>query len=134
MAFEGYLIRIGGVDTFFNQFIEASSYKVTRKILDVDSYRDANGTLHRNTLEHNSYVIEFQLQPMNNLEFEAFFQPIRNSFSVAAERKVSVTFWCPELNEYRTQDFYIPDIDFVINNLEYVIINYDNITIKFIGY
>lgn len=136
MAFEGYLIKIGANDKFFNSFIEAESFKVSKKVIDVDSYRDANGVLHRNALEHASYTIEFNTRPLTNEKFEDFYSKIRSCFNEDAprERKVTVKFWVQEDNDYVTADCYMPDIDFPINHIENNVILYDEITIKFIGY
>ena len=77
MGFNGYLIQIGSYSTFFEQYIQYQSYKVSRKVQDLDSYRDANGVLHRNVLDHDSYVIELTLRPLNNLELENVMSAIR---------------------------------------------------------
>lgn len=134
MAFNGYLIKIGNYDTFFNSYISAASYKISKKVIDIDSYRDANGVLHRNAMEHLSYTIEFDLKPLDNNRIETFMNAIRSNFIIPAERKVSVTFYVPEDNDYRTTDCYLPDIDFTINHIEGNTIRYNSTTIKFIGY
>lgn len=134
MSFNGYLIKIGDYDTFFNSYIVAASYKTAKKVLDLDSYRDANGVLHRNALSHLSYTIEFDLKPLNDTRLETFMSAIRDNFTVPIERKLSVTFYVPEDNTYVTQDCYMPDIDYTINHLEGDMIKYDSVSIKFIGY
>ena len=134
MAFSGYLIKIGNYDTFFNSYIVASSYKVSKKIIDIDSYRDASGILRRNAMEHKSYTIEFNLKPLNSTRLETVMSAIRSNFSVANERKLSVTFYVPEDNIYVTTDCYMPDIEYTINHLESSVVKYDSVTLKFIGY
>jgi len=138
MAFNGYLIQMSNngktYNNFFSKFISAESYKVSKKILDVDSYRDANGVLHRNPLEHSSYTISFDTNPLDNIKLNEFLTVIRESYSVPAERKVNLTFYVPEVDDYVTQDCYMPDIEFPINYIENNVIKYDRITIKFIGY
>ena len=134
MAFDGYLLQTGSYDTFFNSYIVAASYKVAKKVLDVDSYRDANGVLHRNAMPHLSYNIEFNIKPLDNTRLETFMSALRENFTVSIERKLSLTFYVPEDNAYDTTDVYMPDIDFQINHIEGNVIKYYETTIKFIGY
>ena len=134
MGFNGYLIKIGSYDTFFEQYIQYQSYKVSRKIQDLDSYRDANGVLHRNVLEHESFVIEFTLRPLNNLELESVISKIRQNYTAEKERKVNITFYMPELNSYITQEAYMPDPDISIKRIEGPVVFYEPTTLKFIGY
>lgn len=134
MAFSGYLIKIGSNDTFYNKYIVGATYKVTKKIIDVDSYRDANGVLHRNAMDHLSYTIEFEVKPLDNVRMETLLSSIRSNFTTPKERKVDVTFYLPEDNNYVTASMYMPDIDFNIDHLTAGKIFYKNTRIKFIGY
>ena len=138
MGFAGYLIKIGSFDTFFNKYISAESYSTAKKVFDIDSYRDANGVLHRNALDHLSYTISFNLTPMSSDGVEEFMAAIRQNFTSALERKVTVTFFVPENNDYVTAEFYMPDIEFSINHIDantiVPVIYYDETPIKFIGY
>lgn len=135
MAYEGYLIKIGYNDSLFNNYIVFDTYKVSKKILDVDSYRDANGKLHRQALEHLSYTVEFELRPMMEAEHAEIMEAIESNFSLITERKLSVTFWLPETHEYVTADCYMPDPEITVK-AEYngTNLRYDKTTIKFIGY
>lgn len=134
MSFNGYLIKVGSYGDFFNKYIESESYKIAKKVIDVDSYRDANGILHRNALSHVSYTISFDIRPVTNDEMEEFLSAIRSNFSSSLERKLSLTFYVPEDNNYVTADVYLPDIEFNINHIENYVIIYEKTTIKFIGY
>lgn len=134
MAYNGYLIKIGTNSTFFNKYIKASSYKVTRNTLDIDSYRDANGVLHRNAMEHFSYTITFDVKPLNNRRMQEFMSAIRSNFISVVEKKVNIEFYLPELDRYDNSDFYMPDIDFQINHIEGNEIMFDELAIKFVGY
>ena len=134
MSFSGYLIKIGSNDTFFNKFIVAQSYKVAKKIQDLDSYRDANGLLHRNALDHLSYTIEFEVKPLNNTRMQEFLGAIRSNFVEPKERKVSMSFYLPETDTYETSYFYMPDPELTIDHIENNVISYTKTTIKFIGY
>jgi hypothetical protein len=135
MAFSGYLIKIGSnPDMFFEHFIIAQSYKVSKKIIDLNSFRDGNGELKRNALDHVSYTINFDIKPLNNTRMQEFLNAIRSNFSVAKERKVAVTFYNPESDSYITADFYMPDPEFNIEKIEAGQVYFRQTTIKFIGY
>ena len=133
MSFGGYLINIGGSGEFLNKYIIAASYKVSKKILDLDSARDADGVLHRNALDHISYTIQFETKPMDNDRMQTFLGAIRNHWDVK-ERKVDIQFWNPEMGTYSSSTFYMPDPEFQINHIEHGQLFYDKATIKFIGY
>lgn len=134
MGFSNYLIKIGDKDTFFNKFITASSYKISKKVIDIDSYRDANGVLHRNAMSHLSYTIEFEIKPLDNTRLQEFLSAIRSKYIIPIERKVNVTFYLPEDDEYRSSDFYMPDPELNIERIENGKVYYKKTTIKFIGY
>lgn len=134
MSFSGYLIKIGSNDSFFNKFIVAQSYKVAKKIQDLDSYRDANGLLHRNALDHLSYTIEFEVKPLNNTRMQEFLGAIRSNFVEPKERKVQMSFYLPETDTYESSYFYMPDPELTIDHIENNVISYTKTTIKFIGY
>lgn len=134
MAFQGYLIKLGSNPISTEKFIVASTYKVAKKIIDLDSYRDANGLLHRNALDHCSYTIEFEIKPLTNGRMEELMSAIRGSFTTPKERKITLTFFLPELNDYQTAEFYMPDPDFPIERIEGDVIHYKQMTLKFIGY
>lgn len=134
MAFEGYLVKIGFNDTLFNGLIVFASYKVSKKIIDIDSYRDANGELHRQALEHLSYVVEFDIRPLREAAHAEIMEAIESTFTIPAERKLSVTFWLPETHEYVTADCYMPDPDITIKGMYNNDLLYDTTHIKFIGY
>lgn len=51
MAYAGFLIRVGSYK-IPHSWIRAETYTVTKTGQDLDSYRDANGLLHRNALTH----------------------------------------------------------------------------------
>lgn len=136
-GFQGYLIRIGTYSDFFEKYIQYQSYKVSRKIQDLDSYRDANGVLHRTALDHESYVVEITLRKLNNRELEEVLNAIRSNFTIPKERKLQLTFWLPEINDYKTNvDVYMPDPEITIREHEVQnnLLIYEPTQLKFIGY
>lgn len=138
MAFDGTLLTVGNYAITGDIYINAKSYKVTRNTQDLDSYNDANGYLHRFVLPHNPVKIEFQTRPdMTNEEWNDFWGPIASQFPdgrTSTERKVSVTAYVPELDDYVTEDMYIPDPEMTINHITDNVIFYDAVRIAFIGY
>lgn len=134
MAFSNYLIKIGNNDTFFNKFIVSSSYKIAKKVIDIDSYRDANGVLHRNAMSHLSYTIEFEIKPLDNTRLQEFLSAIKSKYIIPLERKVNVSFYLPEDDTYVSSDFYMPDPELNIERIENGKVYYKATTIKFIGY
>lgn len=137
MAYAGYLIKVGTY-TIPLSFIKAESYKATHLIQDLDSYRDANGVLHRNALSHVPDKVEFECVPMlTNTEMNAVVSAIRAQITATgnlAERKASVSMYVPELDGYITQDMYMPDAEFSMYYADGSMIQYNAVRFAFIGY
>lgn len=139
MAFSNYLIKVGNYEIPLS-IIQADSYKAVRTVIDLDSYRDADGLLHRTALDHVPNKIEFNTIPqLTNTQWAEFFANIQKNFSEPKERKANVTFYVPETDSYVTQEMYMPDINFQIyavwekdNGTKYI--KYDAIRLAFIGY
>lgn len=135
MAFEGYLLKVGDYEIPADKYIKSQSYSVTRNIQDLDSYRDADGVLHRTALDHIPLKVEFETPSMlTNKDVAELFGNIQNNFFVDSERKASVTVYVPELDKYVTQDMYIPDPKFQMYGIFDEVIKYNPIRIAFIGY
>lgn len=134
MAYNGYLIKVGDY-TIPLSMMRAETYKVSKKILDIDSYRDANGELHREALDHFSAVVTFNIPPLKtNKEISAFLSNIQNNYTIPKERKASVEFYMPETDSYVTLDMYMPDIEFTMYIATQTVIKYNETPIEFIGY
>lgn len=144
MAYAGYLVKVassqddlqtGTPYTIPLSFIKADSYKIAKKIQDLDSYRDANGELHRNALTHVPYKLEFECVPMlTNTEISAVLASITGKFAIAPERKIYVSAYNPEGDEYISQFMYMPDIEFQMYYADTSMIQYDAVRLAFIGY
>ena len=136
MAVNKYLINFGNDSEEFAHFIIAQSYHVSKKVMDLGSFRDADGILKRNVLDHVSYTISFNIRSVTNTELQKFLSIIRRRYSVSKERKLSLKFYNPESDSYITQDVYMPDPDFIIDkiDLDKNEIKYKETQIKFIGY
>lgn len=140
MAYSGYLVKVGTGSSAYIiplSFIKAESYKVTRLVQDLDSYRDANGVLHRNALSHVPIKCEFECVPMlTNTEITAVVNAIRSRFTNAPERKATVEVYVPETDEYITNSdgMYMPDPEYSIYYADSSIIQYNSVRFAFIGY
>lgn len=134
MSYNGYLIKVGSY-TIPQDKIRASSYSAVLHGQDLDSFRDANGLLNRTALEHTVPEVNFELVPMlTNNDVSDIFSQIKSNYLIPIERKVSATVYVPELDDYVTQDMYMPDVSFPIYGTYNGVITYNAIAISFIGY
>lgn len=128
------LLMVGGIPVPM-KYMRAETYKVTRSITDIDSYRDANVKLHRNASSHIVYKIEFDTPPlMTNKEMSNLMRLFQNAFSVPEERKMQIKAYIPEIDDYITQDAYMPDLNFSIYGVFDGVIKYNQVRFAFIGY
>lgn len=134
MAYQGYLIKVGNYQVP-HKFIKADTYSPYRNVQDLDSYRDGNGVLHRNALEHVPCKVEFETPPLlTNIQFKELMSNIQANYINAIERKASVTLYIPETDSYETQEMYMPDITPKIYGIFNDVIKYNPIRFAFIGY
>lgn len=123
MAYSKFLIQINSVkaDGTPNNwivplsYIRAETYSITVNGQDLESYRDANGILHRNALSNFAPKIEFEI-PFGT-KFGSFMENVRSRYTNATEKKVNATIYLPEYDKYVTHDFYLPDIN---NNIYHI--------------
>lgn len=137
MAFNGTLFTANGFAVNGIGYISEKSYKTTKIIQDVDSYRDAEGVLHRNALEHSPIKVEFQMREgITNTEWNTFWRGIFGDNPASnLERKVNITAYVPELDDYITMDAYVPDPEMTIAQIvDNYTIKYSSIRVAFIGY
>ena len=134
MAYAGYLFKIGTFTVPFNM-IFTESYKVTKNDQDVDSYRDANGKLHRNALSNWAFKCEWEIPPMKKHdEIETFFNNIYSQLSLP-EKKGTGSFYVPELRGYFQGDVYLnSSVEFPMYRATPQFIQYGKIRVAFIGY
>lgn len=133
MAYSKYLIKLGNFE-FPLKYIEASSYQIKRNVQDVDSYRDANGVLHRNALAHDVLSVTFTTKPnLTSTQVGELMNQIRSNYINVLEKKLLVTAYVPEYDDYVTQEMYLADIPFTIKGIS-DIIKYDRITFDLVGY
>lgn len=134
MAYSGFLIRAGEYQIPI-EYISCQTYKVTRSIQDLNSYRDSNGELHREALEHTLEKVEFEtVLRLYGDEMEKLIKGISDNYIIPGERKVLATVFIPELNDYVTREMYVPDIQFTIDDATSTDIWYGSSKISFIAY
>ena len=97
MAYSGFLIKVGNYTVPF-RYIEAKKYKCGIKGQDLNSYRDANGVLHREALSNVSIKTEWETPgDIDEKALRALMDNIRSQYSHAIEKKSLVTAWMPEI-------------------------------------
>ena len=136
MSFNGYLIKVGDYIIPF-KYIKFDSYSVFMSITDLDSYRDANGKLHRTALQHRPNKVEFETPAMlTNDDFAVLMKNIQDNYTNEQEKKAEVTAYIPEIDDYVTQEMYMPDVKVSIYryNKENGKLQYNAIRLAFIGY
>ena len=96
-----------------NKYISARSYECTpHQRQELDSYRDATGKLHRNTLSHTVTKVEFNTPPMLEADLREFQNLLNMAQINSLERKGVFIFYCFDTGEYEQATCYIPDITF----------------------
>lgn len=135
MAYDGYLLKVGSYTITGERYMNYASYEVTREVQDLDSYRDANGVLHRNALDHIPIKVTFETLPgLTNSEMAEFLGNISSNYSIKKERKALVSAYVPEVDEYVTQDMYMAGPALKIRKIDKGVIKYESCKITFIGY
>lgn len=137
MAYSNYLIKIGNY-TIPEKFIQFDSYQVFLSTIDVDTYRDADGILHRDkVLPHKVAKVEFNTPYIYKKDFDTLMANIRSQYSDSTEKRIaSVSVYIPETDAYVSNiAMYVPDITVKIyqkkSASEFI---YEPVRIAFIGY
>ncbi|MBO7733911.1 MAG: hypothetical protein J6S67_15210 [Methanobrevibacter sp.] len=110
MAFADYLIKVGTY-TIPNSAIKFDSWSSIYETQDFDSYRDANGDLHRNALQNRKMKVEFNTPYMYKKDFDALMAGIRGQFLSSVEQSANVTAYIDEMADYVTQKCYLVNVN-----------------------
>lgn len=113
MAWENYLLKNESGQELDLEGILKSYRSNPNQQLDVESYRDGDGVLHRDVLPHTASKIWLTTNTLTGEKkdrIQAFFG---TNFG-EARKKCTLTYWNDEVNGYLSGDFYIPDIDWEI--------------------
>ena len=131
--YSGFLLKLGNFE-FPLKYIEANTYQVKLNGQDLDSYRDGDGVLQRNALEHKVATVTFNTKPnLTDIQIGELMENIRKNYLNEIEENVIATVFIPKLNDYITQEMYLADPLFTIKEIS-DIIKYDRITFDFVGY
>lgn len=136
MAYNGYLVKIGTYTVPFD-YIKYETYQAVYSVNDLDSYRDANGELHRTALKRRTIKVEWETPDMSNSEFETLMGNIRSQYLSAYpyQKAVSLTAYVPEINSYVTEVCYLTsDVNFSIRAADSNGLRYSPVRLAFIGY
>ncbi len=107
-----YLLKFGNTE-LPNKYITSDGYVDTpNQRTELEAYRDANILLHRVTSPNFKTTIMFTTCPMSLSDKKKFQNIINSGMINSTERKVCVTYYNDETNEYETGDFYISDPTF----------------------
>ena len=73
---------------------------------------------------------------MWNSEFEQMMSFIRNHYTNTQEKKLSITYYSPDINDYKTGNFYVPDVEMNMDLVDTTNnkIMYLSTTLEFIEY
>ena len=74
------------------------------------------------------------IKTMNDGQKTSFMKKIREQYTNVTEKKANVTFYMPELDDYITQEMYMPDITFTIYFADKNVIKYNPFRMAFISY
>lgn len=114
---------------FPKKFIAPEGLSQTPNVLmDLDPRRTGQGLLIRNVLPYSATTIEITTRPMGlrmKKEFQSYFP---------SRKTIPITYYNEETNDYRTTNFYIPEIKWTrygkIDGEPF----YLSITLELIGY
>lgn len=134
MAYSGFLIKVGDYTVPF-RYIEAKKYKCGIKGQDLDSYRDANGILHREALVNVAIKAEWETPgDIEEKTLRPLMDNIRAQYTNRTEKKALVTAFMPEIGDYVTMDCYMPDVEYTIDYADEKAVKYSSFRLAFIGY
>lgn len=142
--FEGYLFKktvTQGTSTidvpFPNKYISLGTWESTpNQREEIKAYRDDNTrNLTRVTAQGKKSKFSFKTRKKLKLaekqEIQAFFT---SSETDPNQRKIQLTYWNDEANEYRTSYFYRPNMTFKIYKITENDIIYDEMSFELIEY
>lgn len=128
------LVKFGNFRLDVNRWIKADAYTVLKSSQDLDSYRDEDGVLHINRLDHSIYKVEFEIAAgKTDTEIEALMTAIKNNYTDAKKKIGRCTIYSPEDCGYVEVEVYIPDITFSIYGTYNGHLTYNSIRIALIG-
>lgn len=112
--YQGYFIKLNNT-VIPASYMRIDSYQCTYETLDFDSFRDANGMLHRTALPDRKVKVEFETPYLYANQMESLMSIIRSNFTDVTEQAVQLTAYLPETDDYVTQKAYLVNTTFKIS-------------------
>lgn len=141
---EKVTVSVGGVSTtlvpFPHKYIQLSSWETNpNQREEIKAYRDDNTrNLTRYTAAGMKTSIKFKTRPFLHLvektEIQKFFTDHETDAEAQLQRKVSITFWNDETNDYQTGFFYRPNMAFTIEKISGTDIVYREFQFELVEY
>lgn len=128
------LFKFGNID--LTKYIMADSYDIKpNQRIDVDSYNDEYGLLHRTALKHTVTSVVFSTVPLTHEEAEELIQGITSSYIDSKQRDANCEYFDPETFGTKTGHFYLdPSLGFRLSQIENEKIQFGSINFKFTEY
>lgn len=133
MAFSNFLIEVGTY-VIPDKYIKYDSWQSTYETVDFDSYRDANGYLHRNALADRKIKVEFETPYLYKHDWDALMTAIRGQYISAVEQSANITAYIDEIGDYVTQKCYLVNVNPKVAQNSPLGIIYQPTRICWIGY
>ena len=112
MAYSGYLVKVNGTQ-IPNKYIQLTTYAITpNQRMEAEAERDTTGMLHRTTCEHTATKIEFNTPYIKGADVAQLNQILGIANNLP--RNVSVEYFDPETQSYKSAECYVPDIQYTI--------------------
>ena len=137
MSFSGYLVKLGGSSgaELPMKYMKPESYSATpNQRMESEAGRAVTGLLHRTTIEHMATKIEFETPNITNSDLAALNSLLQNNMSDTHRRDITIYYYDPETDTYKTANCYMPDVKYTIYHVEGNKIWYKSIRYAFIEY
>ena len=109
--FDGNLLKIKSGKNYINfpnKYIQVDTWVYTLSGQDLDSYRDANGLLHRKALD-DKVKVEWNSPPMRLDDFIGMINMFTDNYVDELERKLDVKYYNVWSDSYLDGVVYMPD-------------------------
>ena len=133
MAYSNFLIEVGTY-VIPDKFIKYDSWQSTYETVDYDSYRDANGYLHRNALPDRKIKVEFETPYLYKKDWDALMAAISGQYISSVEQSANITAYIDEIGDYVTQKCYLVNVNPKVAQNSPLGIIYQPTRICWIGY
>ena len=135
MAYAGYLIKLGGAggSALPLEFISAGTYDVEAdRRKEPNNRYDVTGKLHRTVMPHTSTRIKFSTRAMSNTSLAVLTEMLRSAMTNTERREITIEYYDPETDSYKTANCYMPIVKYKIQKLEQTAVVYSPADFEFI--